>query len=81
MALFGTLVHDRLWASELSAINPVWQAEGENIGVGPTPQSIWAAFMGSPEHLANILGNYTHMGVGAFIDGTGRIWVTQRFYR
>jgi uncharacterized protein YkwD len=81
MALFNTLVHDRQFGAELSAVDPAWQAEGENVGVGPSAQSVQAAFMASPEHLANILGNYTHMGVGVFVDGIGRVWVTERFYR
>jgi uncharacterized protein YkwD len=81
MALFNTLVHDRQFGTELSANDPSWQVEGENVGVGPSPQSVHAAFMASPEHLANILGNYTHVGVGVFVDGTGRVWVTERFYR
>jgi uncharacterized protein YkwD len=81
MALFDALVHDHGYSTELSTIDPGWQAEGENVGVGPTPQSIEAAFVASPDHLANMLGDYTHMGVGAFVDGAGRIWVTERFYR
>jgi uncharacterized protein YkwD len=81
MALFGTLVHDRSYQTELAAMDPHWQALGENVGYGPSPQSVEAAFMASPEHRANILGNYTHMGVGVFVDGTGRVWVTERFYR
>ncbi|HVM64359.1 MAG TPA: CAP domain-containing protein [Acidimicrobiales bacterium] len=81
MALFDTLVHDLKFSSELATIDPGWQAEGENVGVGGTPQSIEAAFVASPPHLANMLGNFTHMGVGVFVDGAGRIWVTERFYR
>jgi uncharacterized protein YkwD len=37
--------------------------------------------MASPPHRANILGNYSHMGVGVAIDGSGRVWVTERFYQ
>jgi uncharacterized protein YkwD len=36
--------------------------------------------MASPPHRANILGNFTHMGVGVVI-ANGRFWVTERFYR
>jgi len=81
MALFGTLVHDHSYQTELAAMDPQWQALGENVGYGQSPGSVEAAFMASPEHRANVLGNYTHMGVGVFVDGTGRIWVTERFYR
>jgi len=81
MALFHTLVHDSQLGAVIAAVDPAWQAAGENIGTGPTPQSIEAAFIASPEHLANMLGAYTHVGVGVFVDGSGQIWVTERFYR
>jgi uncharacterized protein YkwD len=80
MALFGTLVHDRNFSAEVAAADASWRAAGENVGYGASPSSVEAAFMASPAHRANILGNYTHMGVGVFIDGYGRVWVTERFY-
>ena len=62
----------------------VWQvfnlgaytAAGENIGWNnyPPPQSVGqinTAFMNSPEHRANILGNYNQLGTGAWA-ATGR---------
>ena len=81
MGLFGTLVHDHNFSAEIAAADPGWRAAGENVGEGPSPGSVEAAFMASPEHRANILGDYTHMGVGVFIDGSGIVWVTERFYR
>jgi uncharacterized protein YkwD len=81
MALYKTLAEDRFYSAELSASDPNWQWSGENVGVGATAASIEAALMASPPHRANMLGAYTHMGVGVFIDGTGLIWVTERFYR
>jgi len=81
MALFGTLVHDHNFSAEIAAADPAWRAAGENVGEGPSPASVEAALMASPEHRANILGDYTHMGVGAFVDGNGTVWVTERFYR
>jgi len=81
MALFGTLAHSAGVRAQIAAVDPQWQALGENVGEGMTPQSIAAAFMASPHHRANILGAYSHMGVGVFVDGLGRIWVTERFYR
>jgi len=80
MAFTGTLAEDPNTQAAIASYDPNWQAFGENVGVGPTPQSIEAAFMASPPHRANILGNYTHVGVGIVIAG-GRIWVTERFYR
>ncbi len=81
MAMYNTLAEDRYYAAELSAADPSWSWSGENVGVGPTASSVEGAFMASPPHRANVLGNYTHVGVGVFIDGAGRVWVTERFYR
>ena len=79
MAFTGTLAEDPR-AAAIAAYDPSWQGEGENVGVGATPQSIEGAFMASPPHRANILGAYTHVGVGVVV-ANGRIWVTERFYR
>jgi len=81
MALFNTLVEDVHYSSELAATVPTWHGDGENVGWGYSPQDVDAAFMASPSHRANILGDYTHVGVGVFVDGAGRYWVTERFYR
>ena len=80
MALFNTLVEDRLYVAEMSSAVPAMSRYGENVGVGPTAASVEAAFMASPPHRANMLGNYTHMGVGVFVAGNGMVWVTERFY-
>ena len=80
MAFTGKLAEDPNTQAAIASYDPNWQAFGENVGVGPTPQSIEAALMASPPHRANILGNYTHVGVGVVI-ANGSIWVTERFYR
>ena len=80
MALFHTLVEDRYFGTEMAAAAPAWHYGGENVGVGPSAASIEAAFMASPPHRANILGAYTHVGVGVFVDSRGAVWVTERFY-
>ena len=79
MAFTNTLAEDPHSQAAIASYDPNWRAWGENVGVGPTPQSVEAAFMASPPHRANILGNFTHMGVGVVI-ANGRIWVTERFY-
>jgi uncharacterized protein YkwD len=81
MAFNGALAEDPDPQAAIASYDPSWQAWGENVGVGPTPESIEAAFMASPPHRANMLGNYTHMGVGVVTDASGRVWVTERFYR
>lgn len=57
-----------------------WQAIGENVGVGPTCDSIAQAFMNSPEHKRNILDSaYTTVGVGVVDSADGTVWVTEDF--
>lgn len=56
-----------------------WQKVGENVGKGPSVNSIHSAFMNSPSHRANILGaDWTQVGVGVDVRG-GTVWVTQVF--
>jgi uncharacterized protein YkwD len=80
MAMTGTLAEDPSTRASIAAYDPAWQAFGENVGVGPTPEAIEAALMASPPHRANILGNFTHMGVGAVI-ANGTVWLTERCFR
>lgn len=56
-----------------------WSKLGENVGVGGSVDSLHAAFMNSPGHRDNILGDYTHVGIGVYNDGT--IWVTVVFMK
>lgn len=56
-----------------------WQKVGENVGTGPSVDSIHSAFMNSASHRANILGSdWTQVGVGVEVRGD-TIWVTQVF--
>lgn len=46
---------------------PVWTSAGENITEDEfTADSAQNALMNSPEHKANILGNYSHIGIGCY---------------
>jgi uncharacterized protein YkwD len=75
MASTGTLAHDPGLGSAVSG----WTTIGENVGMGPTVSSIWAAFLASPQHLSNLTsGAYTHIGVG-FVQSGGTIWTAHRF--
>jgi uncharacterized protein YkwD len=56
-----------------------WMRVGENVGQGYTKDTIVAAWMASPGHRANILGDFTHIGLGYWIDDSGRGWFTQNF--
>ncbi len=68
---------DSLSHSNISSLLGSWWTVGENVGVGPTVQSIHNALVASSGHYANIVGGYTHLGVGVAIDSQGRIWVAQ----
>lgn len=41
-----------------------WWAAAENIASGPSAKHVVAVWMASAGHRANILGNYTHIGIG-----------------
>ena len=76
MAADGTIYHNDNLANE---IDGKWWALGENVGMGPSCESIHDAFMASPGHKANILDkDYNQIGVGVTVkDGT--IYVTEVF--
>ena len=65
---------------DLGSVTTGWYALGENVGVGPGVESLHDAFMASPGHQANVLGDYNYVGVGIVEDGP-RIWVTIVFMR
>lgn len=76
--------------AELSVqVHGPWQRLGENVGrMGLSSQSaidravdtLHAAFMDSPGHRANVLGDYNQVGVGVHVDG-GDLWVTFNFLK
>jgi uncharacterized protein YkwD len=62
------------------SINGNWSRIGENVGVGPSVSRIQDAFMNSPGHRDNLLGDYDRIGVGIYERG-GRYWVTVNFLK
>lgn len=58
-----------------------YRTAGENIAWGQkTPQQVMQVWMNSSSHKANILGaNFTKIGVGCYIDGSGAVYWTQMF--
>lgn len=70
----GTLSHNPNLPAQLPA---GWIRYGENVGMGGSASSLEAAFMNSPEHRANILGQFTLVGVGTSVrPSDGTIFVT-----
>jgi uncharacterized protein YkwD len=56
---------------------------GENIAYNyVTPESAMQAWLNSPGHKANILGDYTHFGISVTVDpATGRKYYTNMFMK
>jgi uncharacterized protein YkwD len=80
MAASGGIYHSS--KSTLRSLASGWESYGENVGRGPNdPSAIHAAFMSSSGHRNNILGNYTHLGVGTALDDDGVLYVTVVFMR
>ncbi|HEX2382178.1 MAG TPA: CAP domain-containing protein [Acidimicrobiales bacterium] len=81
MAASGTLSHNPNLVNAINAyVTPSWTRLGENVGVGPSVSSIQSAFVNSPTHRANILGDFNRVGVGTVHAGS-TIWVTLDFVK
>ena len=83
MATTGQFVHQDLQAVLYSPGFEEFWSLGENILVGPcsmSAQDIHNAWMNSPGHRANILGNY-NVGAVALRCNNGRLWAAQEFGR
>jgi uncharacterized protein YkwD len=76
MAGAGGLSH-----SNVGSLLPPWSAAAENVGMGGSVSAIFDALAGSSGHKANMLGDYTHYGVGVWVDSAGVIWTTHVFTR
>jgi hypothetical protein len=77
MAERGEIFH----SSTLSSVTSVWESLGENVGVGLDVDSLHTAFMNSPGHRGNILGDYNYVGVGVTESADGFLWVTVIFMK
>ncbi len=77
MAQESRLHHNPTFSQEITN----WQVVGENVGRGPSVESLHRALMNSEGHRANILHErYTQIGVGVEVRD-GQVWVTQNFRR
>ncbi|HKX74363.1 MAG TPA: CAP domain-containing protein [Acidimicrobiia bacterium] len=57
-----------------------WSTIGENIGRGGSVSAIFNALVDSSPHLANMLNpDFTHIGVGVYVDAEGVLWTTHVF--
>jgi hypothetical protein len=57
-----------------------WSVLGENVGEGPGVDPVWAAFVASPPHYANLVDpSYNLVGIGTVVDANGITWTTHDF--
>jgi hypothetical protein len=75
----GDIYHSS--SSELQAAGGSgWSKIGENVGRGGSVGSLHNAFMNSPGHKANILGDYNYVGIGTGTSN-GVLYVTVVFMK
>ena len=76
MAARGSLVHN----PNLSKQAPAgWRKLGENVGVGGTEPTLFAAFVASPGHFANLVDpQFNNVGIAVVYSG-GRMWTVHVF--
>jgi hypothetical protein len=81
MAKSQILNHNPNFTTQIdSSCGSNWTKVAENVGSGGDSVSIFNAFMNSAGHKANILNPaFTKMGVGAYYDSNGKLWITQLF--
>lgn len=79
MSNAGSLFHSTDLAGSVGAVYPNWTRIGENVGRGATIEEINAALLASPEHAANIYGDFNLLGVGVYTNPGGVMWVTEVF--
>jgi uncharacterized protein YkwD len=84
MARTGTFAHRDLDAVRAACAAHSLLGWGENIAFGDrmSADAMMKMWMESPGHRANILSkDWTHVGVGIAVDGAGRVYGTQDFYK
>ncbi len=66
-------------SSNPSRLVPPWNSAGETVGKGGSVSSLFDAFSSSGGHRSIMLGTFTHVGIGAWVDGNGTIWTAHLF--
>lgn len=74
LAGIGYLKH-----SSLQSLVPPWFGAGENLAIGYQVGPMFSSLVNSSAHRAIMLGDYTHVGVGVWVDGDGAIWTVHVF--
>lgn len=76
MADSGSLSH-----SNIGSLLGEWSSVGENVGVGGNVSAIFGALADSSGHRANMLGDFTHVGIGVYQASDGTLWTCHVFAR
>jgi cysteine-rich secretory family protein len=76
IAQSNTLAHNGALPNQVSG----WETLGENVGDGPSVDSLEQAFEASPHHYENMVdARFRTIGVGVVEDGNGLMWVTEDY--
>lgn len=85
------LAEDRMYHNPELAnqVKGPWQRLGENVGYtnksgasnAELVERLHVAFMNSPSHRANVMGDYNLVGVGVRLTEGGKLWVTVNFMK
>jgi hypothetical protein len=76
MGAANSMVHNPSYSTQIPS---GWSRAGENIAMGqPTPSDMYTAWMNSAGHRANILGDFTDIGI-AFVTVNGTTWGVEDF--
>jgi uncharacterized protein YkwD len=77
MAASGVLGHSGIVSTLVSG---GWSIAGENVGYGPSVESVFAALRASSSHYSNMVdARFTSLGVGVVVDANGVVWTTHLF--
>ncbi len=78
MASTDTMSHNPHYSAQYPGR---WRAAAENVAFGYRPNRVVKAWSRSPGHRQNLLGGYTHLGIGYAADANGTAYYTQNFAR
>ena len=78
----GSVFHNTRLGAEATAAGLDWSTISENVGIGPSIQSVHDAFVASAVHLHNIVDTqYEYLGTGVARADDGWVYVTQVFLK
>ncbi len=70
----------RLNHSNFGSLLGTWSTVGENVGYGGSVEQIFSALVNSGGHYANMVAEeFTHFGIGVYVDDDGVLWTAHVF--